>query len=185
MKMCVAAPLLVVLLLVSTYSAYYYGSDDRVAANTDWEAALAYLKHDTPEDSVVMSWWDYGYWILDMADRRPVVDNGYYGWDQQRLEDVGLAYCTTDPSEAARVMQKYQSSGGGYHPVYLVFSRVEGKMFPIPRYGLGDNGIVPNDLKESLYYRSLQGTFQSGGGLKRVYPSADVKAPQVVILALE
>ena len=183
MKMCGAVLLLVPLLLGSPYVAYYGGSGAGV--NTDWQAALSYLKHDTPEDSVIMSWWDYGYWILDMAERRPVVDNGYYGWDQQRLEDVGLAYCTTDPSEAARVMQKYQNSGGEYHPVYLVFSRGEGTMTLIARYGLGDNGIAPKDLKRSLYYQSLYGSFQSAGGLKRVYPSSEVEDPQVVILALE
>jgi asparagine N-glycosylation enzyme membrane subunit Stt3 len=186
MKMSVAFPFLLILLLVSPYAAYNIGSGDRLAANRDWQAALSYLKDDTPDDSVVISWWDYGYWILDMAERKPLVDNG--SWDEPRLEDIGLAYCTTDPSEAAMVMQKYEDFGGGHHPVYLVFSRVEGTLFAIPRYGLGEareNDLVPNDLKDSLYYRSLHGTFRSGGGLKRVYPSVDVEQPQVVILALE
>jgi asparagine N-glycosylation enzyme membrane subunit Stt3 len=183
LKMCGAMLLLVPLLLAPPYAAYHSGSGGRVAANTEWQRALAYLKQNSPEDSTVMSWWDYGYWILDMADRRPVVDNGMYGWDQERLDDVGLAYCTTEPSEAVRVMQKHGAD-------YLIFSRVEVAILPsITTYGLGvasgDGRSVPDELKDSLYNRSLYGDFQSGDGLRRVYPSAEVEHPEVVIIGLE
>ena len=174
---------LVVLLPVPTYLAYHIGDNDRIAANTEWQAALAFLKEETAEDSVVMSWWDYGYWILDLADRRPVVDNGYYGWDEKRLVDIGLAYCTDEPSQALQVMRKYGAD-------YLVFSRMELEVVPvISQYGLdeayGDGGSVPKELRPSLYYQSLYGNFQSGGGLRRAYPSPEVTDPVVVILEVE
>jgi asparagine N-glycosylation enzyme membrane subunit Stt3 len=181
MKLCGTGLLLAILLLGTPWVAYKVAFD-RNAANRDWQAALSYLKHETPEDSVVLSWWDYGYWILDMGDRRSVVDNGLSGWDEKRLDDVGLAYCTSDPAVAAEVMRRYGAE-------YLVFSRVEGTLSAIAQYGLGDergdDEVMLDDLKESLYYQSLNGGFQSGGGLKRVYPSPEVKNPQVVILALE
>ena len=179
-----AAVLLVAaLVLTMTAAAYGAGSPRTSAADREWQSALAYLKESTPEDSVIMSWWDYGYWILDMADRRPVVDNGYIGWDQARLEDVGLAYCTTDPSVALQVMQKYGAD-------YLVFSQLEVPILPaITPYGVGaaygDRQSVPAELQDSLYNRSLFGDFRSGGGLKRVYPSDEAEAPEVVILGLE
>ena len=127
-----------------------------------------------------MSWWDYGYWILDMAERRPVVDNGYYGWDEERLEDVGRAYCTADPAEAADIMEAYGAD-------YLVFSRWEVEILPaISRYGegeaLGDGLSVPGELRDSLYYQALYEGFQGGGGLRRVYPASDVEEPGVVVL---
>lgn len=181
MRLCGTGLLLAILLLGTPWAAYHLAFD-RNAANRDWQAALSYLKHETAEDSVVMSWWDYGYWILDMGDRRPVVDNGLYGWDEKRLEDVGLVYCTSDPAVAAEVMRRYGAR-------YLVFSRVEGTLPAIAQYGLGDergdDEVMLDDLKESLYYQSLNGGFQSGDGLKRVYPAPAVESPGVVILALD
>jgi len=164
---------------VPLYVAYHIGDNDRMAANAEWQAALAFLKEETAEDSVVMSWWDYAYWIVAMANRRPVVDNGLYWYDERRLEDIGLAYCTNEPSEALHVMRKYGAN-------YLVFTRMEVEILPvISQYGLdeafGDGRSVPTNLRPSLYYQSLYGDFQSGGGLRRAYPSPDVRNPVVVI----
>jgi uncharacterized membrane protein len=47
-----------------------------------------------------------------------LVDNGYYGWDSERLRDVGLAYSTADPAEAAQAMKKWGAD-------YLVFSKLD------------------------------------------------------------
>jgi dolichyl-diphosphooligosaccharide---protein glycosyltransferase len=41
----------------------------------DFREAYYWLRQNTPEDSVVMSWWDYGYQIAGMADRPTLVDN--------------------------------------------------------------------------------------------------------------
>ena len=42
----------------------------------DWLEALAWLHDNTPQSSVVMAWWDYGYWITALADRKTLADNG-------------------------------------------------------------------------------------------------------------
>ena len=41
----------------------------------DFREAYYWLRQNTPEDAVVMSWWDYGYQIAGMADRPTLVDN--------------------------------------------------------------------------------------------------------------
>jgi len=41
----------------------------------DWPHALGWLKNNTPSDSVVFSWWDYGYWITTIGDRISLADN--------------------------------------------------------------------------------------------------------------
>jgi asparagine N-glycosylation enzyme membrane subunit Stt3 len=179
-----AAMFLLLLLFVSSLLSYTYVSQSRVVApDNNWQDALAYLRTETPNEAVVMSWWDYGYWILDLAERRPVIDGGFYAYDQERLEDVGLAYCTKDASEAAQVMQKYGAD-------YLVFSKTEIKILPIiTKFGLGetygDGHSIPPELEGSLYDRALSGDFQSESGLKRVYPGPEVENPEVVILGLE
>lgn len=41
----------------------------------DYREAYYWLRQNTPQDAVVMSWWDYGYQIAGMADRSTLVDN--------------------------------------------------------------------------------------------------------------
>jgi len=41
----------------------------------DWREALAWIKDNTPEDAVVIAWWDYGYWITVMGNRTTLADN--------------------------------------------------------------------------------------------------------------
>ncbi len=39
-----------------------------------WYQALLYIKRHTTPDTVVVSWWDYGYWISVFGDRPSVAD---------------------------------------------------------------------------------------------------------------
>ena len=43
---------------------------------TDWLQALSWMRLNTPPSSVVFAWWDYGYWITALGDRRTLADNG-------------------------------------------------------------------------------------------------------------
>lgn len=147
---------------------YYLGAGRATAADNDWCDALAYLKDNTPQDAVIMTWWDYGYWIVDIAERIPVVDNGgLYSKSGARLRDIGIAYCATEASQAAQIMQKYGAS-------YLIFSRGEIAILPvISQYGLdqeyGNRRTIPPELEESLFARALAEDFKSDGPLVVAY----------------
>jgi len=41
----------------------------------DWLETLEWIKLNTPENAVIASWWDYGYWIQTMAERASLTDN--------------------------------------------------------------------------------------------------------------
>ena len=41
----------------------------------DWLDTLEWIKLNTPENAVIASWWDYGYWIQTMAERTTLIDN--------------------------------------------------------------------------------------------------------------
>ena len=43
--------------------------------NDDWKNSMNWLKNNSPRDSVIASWWDYGYWITTLSDRTTLVDN--------------------------------------------------------------------------------------------------------------
>ena len=44
-------------------------------SNNDWNDTLTWIKTNTPEDSVIAAWWDYGYWIQTKAERATLIDN--------------------------------------------------------------------------------------------------------------
>lgn len=44
-------------------------------ANNDWIDSLEWIKNNTSENSVIASWWDYGYWIQTKSDRATLADN--------------------------------------------------------------------------------------------------------------
>ena len=45
------------------------GSTFNVSTN-DWPDAMQWLRENTPEDAVIASWWDYGYWISTLGERK-------------------------------------------------------------------------------------------------------------------
>jgi dolichyl-diphosphooligosaccharide--protein glycosyltransferase len=44
-----------------------------------WYNAMMWINENTPEDAVIVSWWDYGYWEQALGKRRTVVDGGNVG----------------------------------------------------------------------------------------------------------
>ncbi|KAJ7620247.1 oligosaccharyl transferase STT3 subunit [Roridomyces roridus] len=53
----------------------------------DFREAYAWLRQNTAEDAVVLSWWDYGYQIAGMAQRTTIVDNNT--WNNTHIATVG------------------------------------------------------------------------------------------------
>jgi len=43
--------------------------------SNDWLDTLEWMKLNTPQDSVIGSWWDYGYWISTLSERASIADN--------------------------------------------------------------------------------------------------------------
>ena len=44
-------------------------------STNDWYDAMQWLKENTSEDAVIASWWDYGYWITTVGERKTLADN--------------------------------------------------------------------------------------------------------------
>ena len=51
------------------------GGTSYSVAHSDWPHALNWIKTNTSYNSVVFSWWDYGYWITAIGDRITLADN--------------------------------------------------------------------------------------------------------------
>jgi len=60
----------------ATYPATILNSATSFNISTnDWPEAMQWLKENTPEDAVIAAWWDYGYWISTLSERKTLADN--------------------------------------------------------------------------------------------------------------
>ena len=62
-----------------------------------WYQAMDFLATQTPQDSVVLSWWDFGYWFQTRGNRTSVADGGNLGG--KYLRNYELADWYTDDSK--------------------------------------------------------------------------------------
>ncbi len=86
--------LMMILILSTAVTPYTFASANQpqaiVAAeggnyDTDWPAALAWMKANLPKNSVVASWWDYGYWITVNTGLPTLADNANMNFTQVQL----------------------------------------------------------------------------------------------------
>ena len=55
-------------------------------ATGDWRDATNWLKENTPDDSVVFTWWDYGYYIQTLGERTTLADNAtIFTWQIEKI----------------------------------------------------------------------------------------------------
>ena len=68
----------------------------------DYREAYHWLRDETPEDSRVMSWWDYGYQITGIANRTTIADGNT--WNHEHIALLGK--CLTGPEkESHRIIR--------------------------------------------------------------------------------
>ncbi len=84
-----------IILLVWTMSASYRSSKGYpLGLREDWFQALDWLKENTTVNDVIMSWWDYGYWIQTYAGRPTIADGATTNSSQIRR--LARAFMTTE-----------------------------------------------------------------------------------------
>jgi len=88
--------------------------------SNDWLETLEWIKINTPEDSVVASWWDYGYWISTVAERTTLIDNSTINtWP---IENMAKIFLST-PDEAWNLLTDWDVD---YVVVYVAAQRLDG-----------------------------------------------------------
>ena len=123
-----AAALLIILILPTALEASpIFESVPPIAG--DWLESLNWLKANTNQTSFynspdkcpeysIMSWWDYGNWILYQA-QRPVVANNF----QAGVQDSAKFYLSQNENEATTIM-------GAHHSKYVItdYEMIYGKL---------------------------------------------------------
>jgi len=76
------------------------GTHNNISTN-DWPDAMQWLKENTSEDAVIAAWWDYGYWISTLGERKTLADNStVLDW---QIRKIAATYMST-PEDAWRIL---------------------------------------------------------------------------------
>jgi len=136
------------------------GTAYNVSTN-DWKETLEWIKLNTPPNSVIASWWDYGYWITTMSQRTTLVDNATISTSQiQKIAEIFLS----TPNDAWKMLQEMKSD---YVVVFVAGQKLnfqdEKSLYTLS--GGGDESkkqwfmrIVGVPLEKYLYSDGISGT---------------------------
>jgi asparagine N-glycosylation enzyme membrane subunit Stt3 len=126
--------------------------------NSNWDNAWTFLKTQTPEFSLVGTWWDPGHMITGLGERRVIADGAHCHFDcmytiNDRITDLGKIMATTDENVSLSLIRKYQ---GDSPEVYWIASDdLIGKYQWLQYFGLGCDARDSEQAKKCPLYMEI------------------------------
>ncbi len=105
--MCIAQVMHASNIAVTQLSQSQINPGGQVSGVHDWEESLTWMKSNLPGTTVVVSWWDYGYWLTPIGNMTTVNDNGTI--NQTRIGMTGMAMMQTDEIYSAKVFKRLKA----------------------------------------------------------------------------
>ncbi len=118
-----------------------------------WKDAGKWIKENTEPNALLISWWDYGYYLQTFAERATIVDGGNAG--PQVIRKEGNKTIKGSPNRNVDVANFFCNEEGSYYekhlyevynpekrPVYVLVSVEE----------FGKSGAINYHAKDSIYY---------------------------------
>jgi len=140
-------------------------SDGSYVMIDDYREAYWWLRDNTPTDSRVMAWWDYGYQIAGVANRTTIADGNT--WNHEHIATLGR--CLTNPEKKAHNIIRHLAdyvlvwAGGGGDDLAKSphMARIANSVYPdlcpddptCSAFGMDQNGNPTDMMKDSLLYK--------------------------------
>jgi len=131
-------------------------------AGDDWPETLEWIKINTPQDAVIASWWDYGYWITTMSERTTLSDNATI--DSKQIKNIAKIFLIS-PDESWNMLREMNVD---YVIVFVAAQNLDVDYEGKPLYVLGGGGdeskkqwfmrIAEVPLSKYLYSDGMSGT---------------------------
>ena len=137
------------------------GGAKYAVATNDWLETLEWIKLNTPPDSVIAAWWDYGYWITTMSERTTLADNATM--DKKRIQQIAQIFLSSH-DDAWEMLQEMDSD---YVLVFLAAQKLDTqdeRAFYVLNGGGDDSKkqwfmrIAGEDLSKYLFSDGVSGT---------------------------
>ncbi len=136
------------------------------SANIQWQRTMEWVRKETPEKSIFVHWWDYGYFIQTLGERPTVTDGGHSGGGHTDHYIGRYILTTPNPKTALSFMKTWNVS-------YLLIDPTEmGKYGAFSKIGSNDSwdrvssGIFGGVIDKRQNQETLRGetrVYQLGG----------------------
>ncbi|MDI9438101.1 MAG: STT3 domain-containing protein [Euryarchaeota archaeon] len=148
------------------------GADDSMVKSLTW------IKANTPNNTVIISWWDYGHLFAAVADRPITFDGG--SQNTPRAYWVGKALLTNNESLSAGILRMLSSSGDEGYYTLENYTQNTGKSVEILEKTLGVDKASAQTIMTGQYGLSME---QAQNVLKYTHP--DNPVPVVFITSYD
>ena len=112
--------------------------------SNNWLETLEWIKLNTPENAIIASWWDYGYWITTLSERTTLVDNATIStWQIEKIAKIFLS----NPDEGWKMLKDWDVD---YVVIFVSgekYPTVEENEFLYVLGGGGDESKIPWFMK--------------------------------------
>lgn len=156
--------------------------------NQGWNQSLSYIESNTEEGSVILSWWDYGYWFESIGRRPAVADGGnagYYASGEKINYPLADFLSSSNPENHTDFLKKHsvdyilldRTMIGKYSAVSQISKRTTDRnevesMTQVTSCRTRNRRCIPAPLEQSLSRGSGNqtiGSFTTSNGGLRVY----------------
>ncbi|MEM3699334.1 MAG: STT3 domain-containing protein [Candidatus Bathyarchaeia archaeon] len=104
----------------------------------EWLDMLAWVRTNLEATDVVVSWWDYGYWLTVLGNVTSLADNATI--DTRQIENIGFVFMANE-TQALKMLELYDPKRTKYILVFttLLLGQTEGQNYAYWA-GYGDEG---------------------------------------------
>ena len=156
----------------STATSIVPGTDDSMVSS------LAWINQNTPQNTVITSWWDFGHLFTAVADRPVTFDGG--SQNTPRAYWVGKALLTNNETLSAGILRMLSSSGDQGYMTLENYTKDTGKTTEILTNVLGVDKQTAQTIMTTQYGLTPE---QAQNVLKYTHP--DNPTPHVLITSYD
>ena len=136
-----------------------------------WQKAMSWIRESTPENSIFVHWWDYGYWVQTIGERPTVTDGAHANawWDHTTARYL---LTTPNPETALSLMKTHNVS-------YLLIDSTDlGKYTAYSSIGSDANGDRFSQIPVMVFDPSQ--TVETAGREARLYQGTTIVDEDIV-----
>jgi len=99
----------------TSYVTTYAGSPEFAAGQlstgslyADWQTSMTYVRDVLPDNAIIASWWDYGYWLNGAGEALTIVDNAT--WNGTQIALMGYALTALNLTESLKTFKLWDAT---------------------------------------------------------------------------
>jgi dolichyl-diphosphooligosaccharide--protein glycosyltransferase len=166
--------LIVIIFTVCAIVNTYEGSAPSPILNNNFKECAEWIQNNTPQDTVIISGWSYGYFFSAAANRSVAVDGG--SQNTQREYWIYKALSTSNESLSAGILKMVSTSGDNGYSILYNYTEDTNKSVEILNKILGVNKKTAENILITNYNMNPK---QVQNILKYTHP--DNSAPFVIV----